>query len=131
MKLTHGAQTVETIPGKRAVKSAANGATNAEEIRWLINTLVSASMPWKTSGWAYVVDITKMAPATPDVSKELVNLHTQLTAAGCRAMAFVEGGAFFVAAQAKEHQKQSHAAIIEGHFRTEAEALAWVDTVIS
>jgi len=131
LKLTHGAQTVETIPGKRAVKSAANGATNAEEIRWLINTLVSASMPWKTSGWAYVVDITKMAPATPDVSKELVNLHTQLTAAGCRAMAFVEGGAFFVAAQAKEHQKQSHAAIIEGHFRTEAEALAWVDTVIS
>ena len=130
MKLTHGAQTVETINGKRAIKSGAVGATTAEEIRWLINTLVSVSSPWKTSGWAYIVDITKMSPATPEVSKELVSLHSKLTAAGCKAMAFVEGGAFFVAAQAKEHQKQSHAAIVEGHFRTEAEALTWVDSII-
>ena len=130
MKLTHGAQTVETIAGKRAIKSGAVGATNVEEIRWLVNQLVTLSGTWKASGWAYVVDITKMAPASPDVSKELVDLHKKLTAAGCKAMAFVEGGAFMLAAQAKEHQKQSHAAIQEGHFRTEAEALAWVDTVL-
>ena len=130
MKLTHGAQTVETIAGKRAIKSGAVGATNVEEIRWLVNQLVTLSGTWKASGWAYVVDITKMAPASPEVSKELVDLHKKLTAAGCKAMAFVEGGAFMLAAQAKEHQKQSHAAIQEGHFRTEAEALAWVDTVL-
>lgn len=130
MKLTHGAQFVETIAGKRVIKSGAAGATTAEEVRWLTNTLVSTAAPWKNSGWAYVVDISKMSPATPDVSKELVNLHTQLTAAGCKAMAFVEGGAFFLAAQAREHQKQSHAVIQEGHFRTEPEALKWIDTII-
>ena len=71
-----------------------------------------------------------MAPAAPEVSKELVNLHTQLTAAGCKAMAFVEGSAFVLAAQAKEHQKQSHAIIKEGHFKTESDALKWIDTII-
>ena len=130
MKFTHGAQIVETIPGKRVIKSSAAGATNAEEVRWLTSQLVSTAAPWKTSGWAYIVDISKMAPATPDVSKELVNLHTQLTAAGCKAMAFVEGGAFFLAAQAKEHQKQSHSVIKEGHFKTEADAIQWIDTII-
>lgn len=130
MKYSHGAQTIETIAGKRAIKSGAVGATNVEEIRWLINQLVTLSGAWKTTGWAYIIDITKMAPAAPEVSAELINLHKQLTAAGCKAMAFVEGGAFMVAAQAKEHQKQSHAIIKEGHFRTEAEALAWIDTVV-
>ena len=130
MKYSHGAQTVETILGKRAIKSGAVGATTVEEIRWLVTQLITLSGAWRTSGWAYVVDITKMAPAAPEVSKELVDLHKKLTAAGCKAMAFVEGSAFMLAAQAKEHQKQSHAMIREGHFHTEAEALAWVDTII-
>lgn len=130
MKYSHGTQTVETITGKRAVKSGAVGATNVDEIRWLVNQLVTVSAAWKASGWAYIVDITKMAPASPEVSAELVDLHKKLTAAGCKAMAFVEGGAFMLAAQAKEHQKQAHTVIQEGHFRTEAEALAWIDTII-
>lgn len=130
MKFTHGAQVVETIPGKRAIKSAAAGATTVEEVRWLTERLVSSSAIWKTSGWAYIVDISKMSPATPDVSQELITLHSRLTAAGCRAMAFVEGSAFVLAAQAKEHQKQSHAAIQEGHFKTEADALKWVDSIL-
>lgn len=130
MKYSHGAQTVETIPGKRAIKSGAVGATTAEEIRWLVQQLTTLSGAWKTSDWAYVVDITKMAPAAPEVSAELVTLHKTLTAAGCKAMAFVEGGAFMLAAQAKEHQKQSHAVIQEGHFRTEPEALAWIDKIL-
>ena len=130
MKYTHGAQTVETIAGKRAIKSGAVGATNVEEIRWLIKQLTTLSGAWKATGWAYIIDITKMSPAAPEVSAELVNLHKQLTTAGCKAMAFVEGSAFMVAAQAKQHQKQSNAAIQEGHFRTEAEALKWVDTIV-
>lgn len=130
MKFTYGVQIVETIPGKRIIKSSAAGATNAEEVRWLTNKLVSTAAIWKASGWAYIVDISKMAPAAPEVSKELINLHTQLTAAGCKAMAFVEGSAFVLAAQAKEHQRQSHAIIKEGHFKTEADALKWIDTII-
>jgi len=130
MKQTHGAQTVETIPGKRVVKSGAVGSTNAEEVRWLTQTLVSAAAAWKLSGWAYIVDISKMSPVTPDVSQELVALHQKLTAAGCKAMAFVDFGSFVTAAQAKQHQQQSKAGIQEGHFKTEAEAMAWIDKIL-
>ena len=130
MKWTHGAQTVETYMGKRVIKSGAVGATNAAEVRWLTQTLVSSSMAWKAQGWGYIVDISQMAPVTPDVSQELIILHQKLTAAGCRAMAFVEQGAFYTAAQAKQHQKESKAIIQEGHFRTEEEALQWIARII-
>ncbi|MBE5934738.1 MAG: hypothetical protein E7262_02955 [Lachnospiraceae bacterium] len=130
MKLTHGAQTIETIDGKKVIKSGAKGSTNVEEVKWLTKNLVSMSSAWKSTGWAYIVDISDMSPCTPDVSEELVNLHKELTAAGCKAMAFVEYGAMFTAAQAKQHQKQSHAAIQEGHFKREEEALDWISTII-
>ena len=130
MKQVFGAQTVETIAGKRIIKSGANGATNVEEIKWLIKTLIAFSAPWKNSGWVYMIDITKMAPASPEVSKELVNLHGALLGAGCKGMAFVEGSAFVLAAQAKNHGQQAKTGIREGHFKTEAEAIAWIDTFI-
>lgn len=130
MNLSHGTQTVETFNGKRVVKSGAVGSTNVEEVKWLTNMLSSISAPWKTLGWGYIVDISKMSPAAPEVSQELVNLHKVLTAGGCKAMAFVDGASFFTAAQAKEHQKQSHAMIQEGHFRTEADAIKWIDTLL-
>lgn len=130
MKMTHGAQYVENLPEKRILKSGAVGATTVEEIKWLTNMLISMSVNWKSSGWAYVVDISKMSPVTPEMSQELVNLHKRLTTAGCKAMAFVEAGAFFTAAQAKQHQKQSHAMIQEGHFNSEADALLWIDRIL-
>lgn len=130
MKQVFGAQTVETIAGKRIVKSGANGATNVDEIKWLIKTLQAFSAPWKATGWVYMIDITKMAPASPEVSKELVNLHSALLGAGCKGMAFVEGSAFMVAAQAKSHEKQANTGMREGHFKTEAEAIAWIDSFI-
>ena len=130
MNVKHGAQTVETVDGKKIVKSGAVGATTLEEIQWLTKTLVSASAAWKLSGWGYISDISKMSPVTPDISAELVNLHKALETSNCKAMAFVVGSAIFTDAQAKNHQKQSHAGIQEGHFKTEAEALAWLDTII-
>ena len=130
MKTKCGAQTVETYPGKRIIKSGAVGATNANEVRWLTQTLVAHSAAWRSTGWAYIVDISKMSPVTPDVSSELVNLHKKLTEAGCKAMAFVDFGSFVTAAQAKQHQQQSKAGIQEGHFKNEAEAIAWIDKIL-
>ncbi|MBP1557300.1 MAG: hypothetical protein J6A76_05250 [Oscillospiraceae bacterium] len=130
MVFTNGAQKVEVFPAKRAIKSGAVGSTNVAEVKWLIETLAKHSAAWKLSGWAYLCDISQMQPATPEVCKELVGLHKLLATSGCKAMAFIEGASSFTAAQAKEHQKQSKAAIQEGHFRTEAEALKWVETIV-
>lgn len=130
MAKKHGTQTVETIPGKRMVKSGAVGSTNVEEVQWLTKTLVSEASAWKRSGWGYICDISKMSPVTPDVSKELVELHKMLEESGCKAMAFVDFGSFVTSAQAKRHQQKSNAAIQEGHFKTDADAIAWIETIL-
>lgn len=130
MTLKQGAQTVETIEGKKIIKSGAVGATTLEEIKWLTKTLVEKSAAWKASGWGYISDISKMSPVTPDMSAELVKLHQALETSNCKAMAFVVGTSIFTDAQAKSHQKQSHAGVQEGHFKTEAEAIAWLDTIV-
>lgn len=131
MTYTHGVQTVNTYDnGKRVIKSGAVGSTNVEEVRWLTEKLVSLTSAWRNTGWGYVVDISAMAPCTPEVSRELVGLHRTLAAAGCKAMAFVNFAAFITGAQAKEHQKKSNTDIQEGHFRTEEDALKWLGTVI-
>ncbi len=130
MTLKNGAQTIETYPGKRVLKSGAVGATNADEVKWLTDKLVSLASAWKTQGWAYIVDISKMSPVTPDVSEVLVELHKKLSASGCKAMAFVNFAAFVTGVQAKEHQKKSNTAIQEGTFKTEDEAMKWIDTII-
>lgn len=131
MNKTFGAQTVETIPGYRIVKSGANGSTNVEEVKWLIDTMLSASLPWKNSGWGYLVDISHMSPVTKEVSDELVKLHQVLADAGCKMMAFVDKGAFMTAAQAQQHSKKSHTGIEEKHFRAEEEALKWIEENLS
>lgn len=115
---------------KRIIKSSKVGAATPSDIRELTTKLVSMSSQFKTTGWGYVVDISKMDPVTPDVSVELVEMTKKILANGCKAMAFVEGGAFMTAAQAKQHQKQSNSTIKEGHFRTEAEAMKWLESVI-
>lgn len=130
MNLKHGAQTVETITGKKYIKSGAVGSTTLEEIQWLTKTLVAQSAAWKSTGWGYISDISKMSPVTPDISSELVNLHKALETSNCKAMAFVVGSSIFTDAQAKSHQKQSKAGVQEGHFKTEAEAIAWLDTIV-
>ncbi len=130
MTYKHGAQTIDTYAGKKVLKSGAVGSTTVEEVKWLTEKLVSLSVAWKSTGWAYIVDISSMSPVTPDISQELVNLHKKLAASGCKAMAFVNFASFITGAQAKEHQKKSNTLIQEGQFRTEAEALKWIDTIV-
>ena len=130
MTFNHGAQTITTYTGKKVIKSAAVGATTVEEVNWLIDKLISLSAPWKNSGWAYIVEISKMSPASPEVSEVLVTLHKRLSEAGCKVMAFVNFASFITGAQAKEHQKKSNTGIIENTFRTEEEAMKWIETVL-
>lgn len=130
MSLKHGVQTVDIMADKKIIKSGAVGATNVEEVRWLIDTLMTSSAEWKDSGWAYLIDITQMSPAAPEVSNELVSLHKKLEEANCKAMAFVEGSQVLMRVQAKLHQQQSHAHVQEGHFATEEEAIEWIKTIL-
>ena len=130
MRLTHGAQTIQTIEGKRMIKSAAIGTTSVEEIRWLSDNLIANMRQWRGDGWGYVADISKMSPATPDISGELVNFHKHLADAGCKALAFVVFGSYVLTAQAKKHQKQSSTELKEGYFQNEVEAMEWLEGIL-
>ncbi len=130
MTYNNGVQVVTTYPGKRYIKSSASGATNVAEIKWLTSKLAELSSSMKTSGWGYICDISHMPPVTPDVSAELVNLHKMLAASGCKAMAVVNFASFVTGAQAKEHQKKSNTVIQEGTFRTDEDAIKWLDSIL-
>lgn len=130
MELRNGNFVVSTIPGKRVIKSATVGKGTVEQIKWLTKQLVSQSVPYKATGWAYLVDISKMDPVTPEVSAELVEMTKAIVAAGCKVTAFVEGGSYMTAAQVKQHQKSANATVQEGHFSTEAEAMKFIDGIL-
>ena len=86
-----GAQSVETVPGRRIVVSSAVGNTNVDEIKWLTNIVLASASQWKNTGWAYVADCSKMDPVSPAEGGELVAMTKKFVEAGCKAFGFAEG----------------------------------------
>lgn len=127
----HGAQEIQVFSDKKIIKSKAVGSTSPEEVRWLAGVIVERTNAWKDIGWGYIVDISEMTPVTPEISEELVEMHKKLEEAGCKAMAFVDFGAFVISAQARNHQHKSKTGIKNGHFKSEEEATKWIEKIIN
>jgi hypothetical protein len=126
MKETHGTQTVEAIAGRKIILSAGNGKTNINDLKWLTATVLEAAAVWKTSGWAYIADCTKMEPVSPDEVGQLIEMTKAFVEAGCKAFGFAEGSSVMLKAQTKTNTKFSHTGVIEGHFATVEEVLSWL-----
>ena len=126
MTKTNGAQTVEVIPGRRIVLSGAVGKTNVDELVWLTETVLSSAASWKSSGWAYIADCSKMDPVGPKEGGELVKMTKSFVDAGCKAFAFAEGTSIMLKIQAQKNTERSETGIPEGHFATREEALEWL-----
>ncbi len=128
MAKTKGAQTVEVVPGRKVVISGAVGRTNVEELVWLTSTVLESAAAWKSTGWAYIADCSKMDPVGPNESGELVKMTKAFVDAGCKAFAFAEGSSVMLKIQAKKNTERSETGIAEGHFATREEALDWLKT---
>ena len=126
-----GAQSVEVVPGRRIVVSSAVGKTNVDELKWLTDTVLSSAASWKSTGWAYVADCSKMDPVSPAESGELVTMTKKFVDAGCKAFAFAEGNSIMLKVQAKKNTERSNTDIAEGHFATTAEALDWLKKTVN
>ena len=126
-----GAQSVEVVPGRRIVVSSAIGKTNVDELKWLTDTVLSSAASWKSTGWAYVADCSKMDPVSPTESGELVTMTKKFVDAGCKAFAFAEGNSIMLKVQAKKNTERSNTGIVEGHFATTAEALDWLKKTVN
>lgn len=126
MAKRNGAQTVEAVAGRKVVVSAGVGKTNVDEIKWLKETVLAEAAAWNSSGWAYIADCSEMDPVTPTEGSELVIMTQKFVEAGCKAIGFAEGHSIMLKVQAKKNTERSNTGILEGHFATVEEALAWI-----
>lgn len=126
MAKTNGAQTVEVIPGRKIVLSGAVGRTNVDELIWLTETVLSSASAWKSTGWAYIADCSKMDPVGPKEGGELVKMTKAFVDAGCKAFGFAEGSSIMLKIQAQKNTERSETGVPEGHFATREEALEWL-----
>ena len=122
----NGAQSVEVITGRKIVLSAGVGKTNIDELKWLTETVLASAAAWKSSGWAYIADCSQMRPVTASEGGELVIMTQKFVEAGCKAFAFVEGDSLMLKIQAQKNTQRSETGVMEGHFVTLDEALAWL-----
>ena len=126
MAKENGAQSVETVAGRRIVVSAGVGKTNVDELKWLTETVLAEAAAWKSTGWAYVADCFRMDPVTPIEGGELVVMTQKFVEAGCKAFGFAEGQSIMLKVQAKKNTERSNTGVAEGHFATVEEALDWI-----
>ena len=126
MAKKNGAQSVETIPGRKIVLSAGVGKTNVDELKWLTETVLAEAAAWKQSGWAYIADCSQMSPISASESGELVNMTKMFVEAGCKAFGFAEGKSIMLKIQAQKNTERSQTGVIEGHFATVEEVLDWL-----
>ena len=126
MEKKNGAQSVQTIAGRKIVLSAGVGKTNIDELKWLTDTVLADAKAWKASGWAYIADCSKMDPVTPAEGGELVIMTKKFVEAGCKAFAFAEGKSLMLKIQAQKNTQRSETGVAEGHFVTVDEALEWL-----
>lgn len=130
MAKKNGAQTVEKVAGRKIVLSAGVGKTNIDELKWLTDTVLLEAAAWKSTGWAYIADCSKMSPVSPAEAGELVGMTKKFVEAGCKAFGFAEGTSIMLKVQAQKNTERSNTGVIEGHFATVEEVLDWLKTEV-
>ncbi len=126
MAKQNGAQSVDVISGRRIVHSTGTGKTNIEELKWLTDVVLDEAAAWKHIGWAYIADCSNMDPVAPAEGGQLVTMTKKFVEANCKAFAFVDGTSVMLKIQAKKNTERSQTGVLEGHFETLDEALAWL-----
>ena len=90
-------------------------------------TILAETAAWKSTGWAYIADCSKMSPVTPAEGSELVSMTKKFVEAGCKAFGFAEGSSVMLKLQAQKNTQRSETGVLEGHFATVDEVLAWLN----
>ena len=131
MAKKNGAQSVDTVAGRRIVVSAGVGKTNIDELKWLTQTVLAEAGAWKSAGWAYVADCSNMSPVSPAEAAELVTMTKAFVDAGCKAFGFAEGTSIMLKVQAQKNTERSQTGVAECHFATVDEVLAWMQKEVN
>jgi hypothetical protein len=118
----------ERVAGRNVVKSAGFGTFTPEDVKNLTDDLHELAKAFGSQKWAYIADPTKMNPLfSKETSQAFMQLHVELEANGCVAIAFLDGNTAAMKLQSQKHQDKSESQnMVIGHFKTEQEALDWL-----
>lgn len=118
------------IPGRNIVKSAGIGVWTPENVDILIESLLRLAKNFDSKPWAYVADPSKMSPiSNNETSAAFVKLHEKFEAAGCKAIAFLDGNTTAMKELSQRHQDLSNTNMQVLHFENEKQALNWLEKI--
>lgn len=118
---------IDVVEGRCIVKSGGIGKWTPEDVQDLTSNLLKLAKPFAGKRWAYVADPSKMDPIlSKDTSAAFVKLHQDLEAAGCKAIAFLDGNTAAMKLQSQKHQNNSDSAMEVLHFKNMEQALDWL-----
>lgn len=117
------------IEGRNIVKSGGIGDWKPEYVETLEKNLINLAKSFGNKPFAYIADPTKMNPIlSKETSAAFTRLHEALAKAGCKAIAFLDGNTAAMKLQSQKHQNLSEAKEMQVlHFKTETEALEWLE----
>lgn len=117
----------DLVEGRNIVKSWGIGKWKPEDVDGLSKGILKLAKGFGGAEWAYIADPSKMAPIlTKETSEAFVKLHHSVEAAGCKAIAFLDGDTAAMKLQSQKHQDKSDSKMVVLHFNNEAEALDWL-----
>lgn len=118
---------IGTIEGRCIVTSGGIGNWRPEDVQELTDVLLKLAKPFAGKKWAYIADPTRMDKIlSKETSAAFVKLHMDLEAAGCRAIAFLDGNTAAMKIQSQKHQNSSDTKMEVLHFKNQEQALDWL-----
>jgi hypothetical protein len=121
---------VSEINGRNVVKTEAAGGATVKYVEEMTENVLARGRKYKGK-WAYMPLIGKLDPILDEGSRQaFAKMHEKCLGAGCVAFAFVTGGSAAIKVQAKRHQEAAEAGkLLTEYFRTEEEALKWLESI--
>jgi hypothetical protein len=115
------------VNDRRIIKSGGFGLWKPEDVEVLSKELLALAGTFGGRKWGYIADPSGMDPnLSPETSEAFIKLHNNLAAAGCIAIAFLDGKTAPIRLLSQKHQKEASNLMKVLHFTNEAQALDWL-----
>jgi len=115
------------VENRRIVKSGGFGFWTPEHVEELRENILSMAKTFDGKQWGYLADPSGMDPnISDDTSAAFSQLHTELSKAGCIAIAFLDGKTAPIRMLSQKHQNNSVNQMKVLHFTDETQALNWM-----
>lgn len=115
---------------RNILKTGGVGVWRSEDVEELTDIIIELVKKFGNEKWSYIADPSRMDPIlSKETSAAFIRLHTKLEEAGCRAIAFLDGGTAAMQQLSQKHQEVSDNKMLVRHFKSEKQALEWLSSL--